>query len=353
MAKKLPPKKSMSTGAVKYRLSPGFPSGFGGGPSVPPEFNDAPPGRDEGPSEDLGSEDSIFQILYDTIIGEQGIPQGVSPEVLSAIEGRFRANPNISVLEEIARQIAEAGGYNEWLEQQEDDDDSAEDPEPDAPVTLQDVINQTAEELGEVDETVSQATQDFIDQFIGAIPSDVDELKDLVVSVFRTMSVQSKDCESWTGRTGDGEGGTYQSWEDCVNLAAIIGIPGLNLPLPPGMVDITVRDFKDLLEDAGQSLEDFLEDPSGWLEETLEDATQKVKDILADMRGGVTSDRIADIISGVLGGWVSASVLSEIEEYLEDNPLVFIAGEDDEGECPNGAINYPECTNCPEGTFFF
>ena len=47
-----------------------------------------PPEDDIGPTEDLLSEDNIFQILYDSIIGEQGVPEGTSAEVLSMLEGR-------------------------------------------------------------------------------------------------------------------------------------------------------------------------------------------------------------------------------------------------------------------------
>ena len=198
MAKKLPPKKGMSTGAVKYRLSPGFPSGFGGGPSVPPEFNDAPPGRDEGPDTSVpsftGGMTSAYQTMQQILreagfdlpefVGTQGVPADIDPRVLRALQEAVDSQ-DVSAIQNIARQIAEAGGYNEWLEQQEDDDDSAEDPEPEpqpqpepepepqpepepepepqpepepepqpepepepepeAPVTLQDVINQTAE----------------------------------------------------------------------------------------------------------------------------------------------------------------------------------------------------------------
>ena len=72
-----------------------------------------------GPTEDFGVEDSIFQILYDTIIGEQGIPEGVSPEVLEALRGDFGPTTTPEELQEIAIDIAEAGGFDEWLAQQD------------------------------------------------------------------------------------------------------------------------------------------------------------------------------------------------------------------------------------------
>lgn len=72
-----------------------------------------------GPTEELGIEDSIFQILYDTIIGEQGIPEGVSAEVIDAIKGDFGDAAGAEDLRAIAEQIAEAGGFDQWLEQQD------------------------------------------------------------------------------------------------------------------------------------------------------------------------------------------------------------------------------------------
>lgn len=75
------------------------------------------PAEDIGPTETL--EDSIFQILMETIIGEQGIPEGVSAEVIEAIRGDFGPTAAPEQLREVAEQIAEAGGFDQWLEQQD------------------------------------------------------------------------------------------------------------------------------------------------------------------------------------------------------------------------------------------
>ena len=76
------------------------------------------PGDVIGPTEDLGIEDSIFKILMETIIGEQGIPEGVSAEAIAAIRGDFGPTSLPEELQEIAIEIAEAGGFDEWLAQQ-------------------------------------------------------------------------------------------------------------------------------------------------------------------------------------------------------------------------------------------
>ena len=76
-----------------------------------------PPEDVIGPTETL--EDSIFQILMETIIGEQGIPEGVSAEAIAAIRGDFGPTTTPAELQEIAIDIAEAGGFDEWLAQQD------------------------------------------------------------------------------------------------------------------------------------------------------------------------------------------------------------------------------------------
>ena len=77
------------------------------------------PSEQIGPTEELGIEDSIFQILMETIIGEQGIPEGVSAEAIAAIRGDFGPTTTPEELQEIAIDIAEAGGFDEWLAQQD------------------------------------------------------------------------------------------------------------------------------------------------------------------------------------------------------------------------------------------
>ena len=73
------------------------------------------PEEDMRPREDIESEDSIFQVLYDTIIGEQGIPEGVSAEAIEAIRGDFGPTSTPDELREVAQQIADAGGLRPCL----------------------------------------------------------------------------------------------------------------------------------------------------------------------------------------------------------------------------------------------
>ena len=86
-----------------------------GMPEAPSDIIDDPRNKD------LGTEERIFKILYDTIIKEQEVPEGVSPEVLSAITVDY-SNANVADLEVLAEEIKEAGGWDEWYAQQQETD---------------------------------------------------------------------------------------------------------------------------------------------------------------------------------------------------------------------------------------
>lgn len=77
-----------------------------------------PPGDDQRPRESPGGEDSPFDIIMRSIVGEIGNPEGISPEVVAVLNG-FLDGSSSSELEEVGRQIVEAGGFEEWLATQD------------------------------------------------------------------------------------------------------------------------------------------------------------------------------------------------------------------------------------------
>ena len=50
--------------------------------------NEMPPGEDQRPTEDILTEENIFEILSAIMVGTQGVPEGTSEEVLRRLEGR-------------------------------------------------------------------------------------------------------------------------------------------------------------------------------------------------------------------------------------------------------------------------
>jgi hypothetical protein len=134
---------------------------------------------------DLEAEESIFQILYDTIIGEQGVPEGVSPEVLSAIAGDF---PNATVvdLEVLAKEIEEAGGWDEWYAQQQETD--LEGPPEELPTEL------------EEEEIIDINADTTLEDEIGVEP-------DMPIDIpFPTLPPREGDGNGEGNGDGDGEG---------------------------------------------------------------------------------------------------------------------------------------------------
>ena len=77
-----------------------------------------PPGDDQRPSDNPGGEDSPFDIIMRTIVGQIGNPENVSPEMIAVLNGYLDGSSS-SELEEIGRQIVEAGGFEEWLATQD------------------------------------------------------------------------------------------------------------------------------------------------------------------------------------------------------------------------------------------
>ena len=69
---------------------------------------------DIGPTR-LGEVESIFEILSAVMAGTQGVPEGVSSEVLRAIETDYSEAAPEELLR-IAQEIAEAGGWEAWAE---------------------------------------------------------------------------------------------------------------------------------------------------------------------------------------------------------------------------------------------
>lgn len=73
-----------------------------------------PPGDDQRPSENIGGEDSPFDIIMRSVVGQIGNPDDISPEVVAVVNGYLDGSSS-SELEEVGRQIVEAGGFEQWL----------------------------------------------------------------------------------------------------------------------------------------------------------------------------------------------------------------------------------------------
>lgn len=258
-----------------------------------------PPGNDQRPSDNPGGEDSPFDIIMRSIVGQIGNPQDVSPEMIAVLNGRLDGS-SLSELEEVGRQIVEAGGFEEWLASQQEeevdlnqstiDDDTTEDDES--------LVNQVTDAVGDGVDSVINSVQDAVDAAIDALPDGaslediMDWIEDNVRANVQTITPQSI-AEEYIGR---GVG---------VNLptgfpgAGTVFVPGVIPGLPPsstiiGTVDQILNAPGQILDQALERIEGVVEDPLGTLEAVLRGAADEEGNITA----GVLSQVIDDIISG-------------------------------------------------------
>lgn len=125
-----------------------------------------PPGDDQQPSDNPGGEDSPFDIIMRTIVGQIGNPEDVSPELIAVLNGYLDGSSS-SELEEIGRQIVEAGGFEEWLATQDiqyGDPGGIFEPDPTDPDTD-----------FPAPEQVGISLEDFQAQFEGLDPSEYED----------------------------------------------------------------------------------------------------------------------------------------------------------------------------------
>ena len=110
-------------------------------------------------------EDSVFDILVAIMTGTQGTIEGLDPETIEALQTAVEGS-SAEELERIAQEIAEAGGYEEWLAQQPTGDPGDVEPPP-APEP------EPEEEPEVVQVPISEA--DFNEQFPNVDPSEYTE----------------------------------------------------------------------------------------------------------------------------------------------------------------------------------
>jgi len=254
--------------------------------------------------------------------------------------------------------------YLEWLNSQGSGEGGGDDTGPEPTKTLGDLLDELAAEE-EVDRDVLDGIVDIIETVKGSIPTDpesaIQTVKDILGSTILGSALE--ECESWTGTTTTDNGTVVPSWTKCVDVG-IFGIPGLDLPLPPGMIDIStsVYDIIEKAEDIGQSFEDFINDPDGWLDGLVDKAIEKVQDIWGDITGAIdpkSTGGLLDILNDWLGNVLGGYILSQVKEKTEVlNPFLYAQDcseegfvEPYEGYCEEaGAVNCESQFNKAGGT---
>ena len=78
----LRPTKGMLTGSKETKTLPGESGPFDPNAGTPTSFDDeVPPGDDQRPTEDILTEENVFEMLMAIMAGTQGVPEGTTAEV--------------------------------------------------------------------------------------------------------------------------------------------------------------------------------------------------------------------------------------------------------------------------------
>jgi len=294
----------------------------------------------EDPNLTNDTENEIFQMIWDSIIGEQ---EDIPPEILS---DRDRLNDFLrSNIYEAAQEIEAAGGYEEWLASQQQDEE---------------------EVVGDIDEDTTEEGDTGLEDEIGVDPDMpiTDPELDPLDEITTEQEAEEEEEElgildrigQWIqsqigGGTGGAGGGTSSTPPFLPGSAGVIispGSAGMSWPeiladpgkwtvfLPgviPGLPEspTILGTIEDILSRPGEVLGGLWND----LVTTVSNPEQVLEDILndaADSSGLITIGGIAGVVSGILDR-IGDSVNRDDEGNIvvnESGSILGGAGEDED-----------------------
>jgi hypothetical protein len=187
----------------------------------------------------------------------------------------------------------------------------------------------TTTDAGTGEDTSAISDEDAIASVLATVP---EKLKGIITAdnVIKVLEAGAKMNDPMTQiKRAMGAGvqfewpGDWRNWKVFGPLA----IPGV--PLPPGIIDITIGEVIDAVGNIGGNLEDFVKDPIGTLGELGDWAKNKVTGVFGgteeDPGWGGTLGGFEDWVKGVLGGVVGGAVLVDIYDGVKD---IFDTGTD-------------------------
>ena len=247
------------------------------------------PSEQIGPTEELGAEDSPFDIIMRSIVGQIGDPSNLDPETVRAINSAVEGY-NSSQLQQVGQEIVDAGGFDQWLASQEQEEGT----------TISDVVEGATEA---VTEGVSSAVQDAIDAARDALPDDasVESILDWIAENVPTITPQSIFDEY----IGAGVGVNLPTGAPIGSGTVFIpGIPGLPSSSPNMVIGTVDEVMGDILEgNLPGVIGDIAEDPVGGIGAAIEGAVDDAEEVtLGDLLGsdvdlGIGDDEVSDIFT--------------------------------------------------------
>jgi len=176
-------------------------------------------------------------------------------------------------------------------------------------------------------EAVQKATEIYNgikDTIKGAIDDPIGTIKNILDNILPQIP---EEC------INEGEAGVNYPedwWKDCTKLSVLL--PGLNIPLPPGMIDVntTVRDLENAAKEVGKTLEDLFNPEDDRtigeiLSDWASDVWENIKDTWEDLEEKTDAGLINILIDmgySILG----PLIFSQIKETVigNTNPFAFV-----------------------------
>lgn len=171
--------------------------------------------------------------------------------------------------------------------------------------------------------------EDAIANILSKVPDKLKGLitEDNIIEVLKTLGgIEEPMTAIKRGMIAGIEIEFPKDWEDW-KVFGTIRIPGV--PLPPGIVDVTLRDIVRTVSEIGGTVEDFIkdleEDPEGTLKDLANKVIGKVEEVFggdADDPGwggsvGGFKDWVNGIFGQVLGGTIFGTIYDEVSGYFE------------------------------------
>ena len=270
---------------------------------------------DEPRPSDLIGEDDVFEMLYAVMSGRQGVPEGTSEELLRELSSVL-AGANQDQIDAIAQQILEAGSFDAWLSQRQEN-------------RKQELADRLAKAAEEGPGALQEALRDVLSDF-GVDPTmTVEEATQKAIDFIRKILPENTPESILQDYIGTGIGVVWEDFPIVWQQGQIL-IPGLpGLPIPAGM--IKVGEIQDLLNDPLGAISD-------WSQEIWTRVLGSVTDpaaVLAGIFGGY--DDIPDGLAAlILSGEVTQEIinwynnLGDDEEEEEDTDLKSKLTEDED-----------------------
>jgi len=228
-------------------------------------LNEIPPEQQQQPSDLEAGEDSPFQVVFESLFGEQGIPDNVDPKILRALQVANETQ-DASQLEAFKEEINAAGGYQQWLESQEEG------------TSVEDVVES-------VTEGVSNTVRDAVQAARDALPdsASIEDILDWIAENAPTVTPQSIFDEY----IGAGVGVNLPTGAPIGSGTVFIpGIPGLPSSSPNMVIGTVDEVLGDILSgELPGILGDIAEDPLGGLGAAVQGAADDAEATLGDLLG--------------------------------------------------------------------